>query len=132
LVLKAWFLSTFFVFFMPGVPFAYHALDGLFFAVGFLLSLQIQELTAGLPSVPGLGLRVAFAVFLALSLIPHATYRWQAWNATIAPMDQYGYPPAIAPAAEVATIQWLRQNAGPDDLVLATYDAGPWLATAPV
>jgi len=132
LVLKAWFLSTFLVFFIPGVPFAFHALDGLFFAIGFLLWLQIQELTVGLAIVPSLFLRVASVVFLAWSLIPHATLRWQAWNARIAPQDRYGYPPAIAPAAEFATIQWLRENSGPDDLVLATYDAAPWLATAPV
>lgn len=132
IVLQAWFLSTFLVFFLPGVPFAYHALDGLFFAIGFLLWLQIQELTTPLPAESTLFLRVAFAIFLAWSLIPHLTFRRQAWDASIAPQEQYAYPPALGPAAEFATTQWLRENAGPDDLVLATYDAAPWLATAPV
>jgi hypothetical protein len=41
-------------------------------------------------------------------------------------------PPAIAPAGEVATVKWLGANANPQDLVLATEDASPWMANAPV
>lgn len=145
LILKTWFVVTFLLFFTPGLPFALHLLDGSFIAIGLLLVAQVQELLARRPRMVRPMLAYVGIPLLAISMLPHILFRAQAWDAGVATDNtQFPYdtcttlrstclrPTAIAPAAEVATRQWLRKNASPDDLVLATEDASSWLAQAPM
>jgi len=144
-IVKTWFLSSVVLFFVPGMPFALHFLDGSFFAIGLLLVAQIQELLARRPQVVKPLLQFVAVPLLIWSLLPHAIVRAQAWESGIDTQnEQFAYdscttfhgtclrPTALAPAAEVATVQWLREHASPNDLVLATEDASPWMAEAPV
>ena len=144
-ILKTWLLCSLGLFFVPGLPFALHVLDGSFIAIGLLLVMQIEELLARGPRMAKPILLYVGVPVLVWSLLPHAIVRAQAWDAGIATQNvQFPFdtcttfhgpclqPTAIAPAAEVATTEWLRQNANPEDLVLATEDAAPWVAQAPV
>jgi hypothetical protein len=146
LLLKTWFISTLVLFYAPGIPFTLHLLDGLFVAIGLLLYEQIQDLKGVHPSFLAQPLvRFAAMALLVFSLIPHLVFRVQAWNDGVDPKNgPFAYdscttfhgkclrPTALTPIAELATIRWLRQNASPNDLVLATEDASAWIATAPV
>ena len=132
-VLEAWFVCTLLVFYMPGIPFAPHMLDGFFFAVGLLLALQVSELLAQYP-----GLAKPLARFLAVpilvwSLAPHIIFRAHTWkDGNDSKSIDYPLSSAIAPIDEFSTVEWLRKNASPSDLALATEDAAPWIATAPI
>ena len=133
IVLVTWFAVTLLVFYFPRMPFAIHFLDGLFFAVGLLLTLQLAEVVARLPDRWASSLRIVAIPVLILTLYPHVAYRLQAWKAGVdLQSTKFRYPMAIAPVDEFAIVKWLNKNASPDDLVLATEDAAPWVATAPI
>jgi hypothetical protein len=140
-----WFVCGLLLFFAPGIPFSLRVLDGSFIAIGLLLVLQIEDLLSLGPHFAKPLLAYVAVLMLFWSFIPHAVFRVQAWSAGIAPQnEQFSYdscttfhgtcllPTAIEPLAESATIKWLGENANPGDLVLATDDASPWMATAPV
>lgn len=144
-IVKTWFLLTLALFFVPGMPFALHLLDGLFIAIGLLLVVQIQDLLSRRPLLVKPLLQFVAVPLLIWSLVPHAVIRVQTWKAGIDTQnEQFPYdlcttfhgkcvrPSALAPLGEAATLQWLRGHASPNDLVLATEDAAPWIATAPV
>lgn len=144
-LLKTWFVCSLLLFFMPGIPFSLHVLDGSFIAIGLLLVIQIQDLLALRPNLTKPLVAGVALPLLLWSLIPHVLFRAQAWSAGVAPQnEQFSYdscttfhgtclrPTAIQPLAESATIKWLGENANPDDLVLGVDDASPWIATAPV
>lgn len=132
IVLRTWFLSAFAVFFMPRMPYALHFMDGIFFAIGLLLVIQVEELLTRWP-VLSRPLPRALAVLVLLgSLVPQAVFRWQSWDTGVARKNTPEFPTAISPLGEFATVQWLREHGNPEDLVLATEDAAPWLATAPI
>jgi hypothetical protein len=131
IVLKTWFLATFLVYFLPGMPFVPHMLDGLFVAVGLLLFVQTRDVVTHWP-ILSLA-RFLVVPLLLWTLIPHVTYRWQAWQTGVdTRTTKWDYASAISPLGEFETVQWLREHASRDDLVLATKDAAPWLATAPI
>jgi hypothetical protein len=145
LIVKIWFWASLVMFFVPGLPFALHFLDGSFIAIGLLLMMQMEELHARRPDVVRPLVQFVGVPLLVWSLLPHGIYRVQAWDAGVDTMnEQFAFdtcttfhgtclrPTAIAPAAEADTIRWLRANANPNDLVLATEDASPWMAEAPV
>ncbi len=131
LILKTWFISTIVVFYLPGIPFAMHMLDGLFLAVGMLLAVQCEELFPRrfFSSKPALLLAM---LVLAWMLYPHVAFRLRAWNDGNRPANDFPFSTAVGSDDEFAAVQWLRQHASPNDLVLATEDAAPWIATVPV
>lgn len=144
-ILRTWFVCSLLLFFVPGIPFSLHVLDGSFIAIGLLLVLQVQDLLALRPHLAKPLVAYVAVPLLLWSFIPHIVFRAQAWSAGVAAQnEQFAYdscttfhgtclrPTAIEPLAESATIKWLGENANPDDLVLATDDASPWIATAPV
>jgi hypothetical protein len=144
-IVKTWFLLTMTLFFVPGLPFALHLLDGSFFAIGLLLVMQVKELLAWRPLWAKPVLTYVAAPLLVWSLLPHVIFRVQAWDAGVETQNQqfafdtcttfHGTclkPTAIEPSGEAATTKWLRANASPEDLVLATEDASSWVAQAPV
>ena len=144
-LLKTWFVCSLLLFFVPGIPFSLHVLDGSFIAIGLLLVLQVEDLFSRQSHLAKPLLAYVAAPLLILSLIPHGVFRAQAWSAGVAPQsEQFAYdscttfhgnclrPTAVEPLAESLTIKWLGENAKPEDLVLATDDASPWIATAPV
>ena len=130
-ILKTWFICSLLVFYIPGMPFALHMLDGLFFAVGLLLTMQIEELLAGESFLTKLPLRFLVVPILIWMLVPHAVFRLLSWRDGVAVHSSI-FPSAIASVDEFATVEWLGKNASPNDLVLATEDAAPWVATAPI
>jgi len=130
-ILKAWFVCTLLVFFVPGVPFAVHMLDGLFFSIGLLLTLQGEELLERAPLLTTLPFRFLALSFSIWMLVPHVVFRAISWRDGVAVRSTI-FPSAIAPIDESATIHWLARNASPNDLVLATEDAAPWVAAAPI
>jgi hypothetical protein len=135
MILKTWFVATLLVFYVPGIPFAPHMLHGLFFAVGLLLTLQLKELLTRYSSVLKSPLRFFVVPIMAWMLFPHIAFRLRAWkdgNDIQGIAKLYPFSSAIAPVDEFATLDWFRKNATPNDLVLATEDAAPWLATAPI
>ena len=134
LVLTAWFFSTLLAFFTPFLPFAFHLLDGLFFAVGLLLVVQVRDVLARWPAVNKPPVRFLALAVLLVSLIPHVVFRLQMWNA---PIDLEGngiqHPiAAVSSDSEFAAVQWLRLHANEDDLVLAPKGSAAWLTTAAV
>ena len=144
-VLKTWFVCSLLLFFVPGIPFSLHVLDGSFIAIGLFFVLQVEDLFSRQPNLTKPLLAYIVVPLLVCSLIPHVLFRAQAWTAGVAPQsEQFAYnscttfhgnclrPTAVEPLAESATIKWLGENANPGDLVLATDDASPWIATAPV
>jgi hypothetical protein len=131
IVLKTWFVSTLLVFYIPGMPFALHLLDGVFFAVGLLLTIQIEELLAQHSFLAQPALRFLIVPILIWTLVPHVTFRLRSWRDGVSPQS-IALPAGLAPVDEFPTIDWLRKNASPNDLVLATQDAAPWMATAPI
>ncbi len=130
-ILRTWFITTLLVFYVPGIPFAVHVLDGFFFVVGLLLTFQIAELLTRHPDFSKSSLRFAVLPIALWMLFPHVSFWRMAWKDGIATHDITFFS-SIAPIDESMTIEWLRKNASPDDLVLATEDAAPWVATAPI
>ena len=131
-VLKAWFLSSLVVFYLPGMPFGPHFLDGIFFAIGFLVVLQARELMEDKPAFLAPLIRACAVVLILGSVTVHVMLRREMWQGGIVPQEKAGHLSAIAPKEEFATVQWLRQHASPDDMVLATRETAPWLATVPM
>ncbi|MGZ4789182.1 MAG: hypothetical protein ACXVZX_11750 [Terriglobales bacterium] len=134
LILKAWFVATFVLLYVPGLPFPLHMLDGIFFCIGLLVVGQLKDLLAGQRLLSRPAAYIVATVLLGWMLVPHLTLRAQAWRDAVNPKSNgvTTFPAGIAPADEPATIAWLRANASPDDLVLATEDEAPWIATAPI
>jgi hypothetical protein len=133
-VLTAWFFVTFLAFFTPFLPFASHMLDGLFFAVGLLLVLQVSDAFAHWSVLNNPFFRVLALATLLFSLIPQMLFRFQLWDAPT-DMDRNSMHQPVAatlPEGEFAAVQWLRLNANENDLVLAPGTAAPWLATVPI
>lgn len=133
LILKTWFVSTLLVFYVPGIPFAVHMLDGFFFAIGLLLTIQLHELLTRHPK-----LMESFFLYLAVPiliwmLLPHVAFRLRVWrDGNDTRGNDFSFSSTVAPVDEFTTLEWLRKNASSDDLVLATEDAAPWVATAPI
>jgi hypothetical protein len=131
LVLKTWLVSILLIFYVPGVPLALHMLDGVFFAIGILLTIQIQELAESQPILARPALRFLIAIAVIWMVLPHVLFRVRCWKDGTA-ISKIKFASAIAPNDEFAALEWLRKNASPSDLVLASEEAAPWLATAPV
>ncbi len=131
LVLKTWFVSTLLVFYVPGLPFALHLLDGVFIAIGMLLAIQVQELLESQPILAQPVLRFLILIVVIWMVFPHVLFRAQCWRDGTA-ISKIKFASAIAPNDEFAALEWLRKNAGPSDLVLASEQTAPWVATAPV
>ena len=131
-VLKVWCFSSFVVFYLPGMPFPIHFLDGIFFAIGFLLVIQAGELMEEKPAFTGPLLRIGALLLLLWSVGAHAMLRLDTWEGGILPQERAGHLSAIAPVEEFATVRWLRQHASPEDMVLATRETAPWLAAVPM
>ena len=134
LILKAWFVATLVLLYVPGLPFPLHMLDGIFFCIGLLLVAQVKDLLAGQRFLSRPAAHVFAIVLLVWMLLPHLLLRAQAWRDAVNPASNgvTTFPAAIAPVDEPAAIAWLQNNASPDDLVLATEDEAPWIATTPI
>jgi hypothetical protein len=133
IILKTWFVATVLVFYVPGIPFAVHMLDGFFFVVGLLLTLQLIELLRRHFKLTGSPLRFLIVPIMVWMLYPHVAFRIRAWRkGNDIKGNDFPFASAIAPVDEFATLDWFRKNATPNDLVLAAEDAAPWLATAPM
>jgi hypothetical protein len=130
-VLKTWFIATILVFYIPSIPFAVHVLDGFFVVTGLMLTIQIGQLLSEHPNLTARPVRVFAGLMLAWMLFPQLTFRARAWSSGTNPTPEIFFS-AVAPADELALVNWLRKNARPSDLVLATADSAPWLTTAPV
>src|SRR5260370_18444661 len=125
-VLKAWFLCTFLVFFIPRMPFAVHLLDGLFIAVGLLLAIQIKEVASRCPAFVNPVFRFIVLILLVWSLVPHLVFRRRAWNDGInLQTTKFQYPNTLSPVGESDAIRWLRTYGNPNDLAIASEYAPP-------
>jgi hypothetical protein len=131
MILKTWFVSSFLLFYVPGLPFPQHFFDGVFFAIGMLLAMQIEGLEESRPMFARPAFRLLLATALIWMLVPHLTFRARSWKDGVA-LSNIRFASAIAPDDEIAAVQWLRRNASPDDLILANGEAASWLAAAPV
>ena len=133
LVLKTWFVTSLVLFYLPGMPFQLHLLDGFFFCTGLLLFFQVKELISGRALVRPATYLFTIIVF-AWMLSPHVLFRVHAWRdgVDVSTGDVPRFDAAVAPADEPKMIAWLRDNASPSDLVLATENEAPWVATAPI
>lgn len=130
-ILRAWFVCTLLVFYVPGVPFALHLLDGVFFAAGFLLTIQIEDLSLRYPFLTRPVFQALAALAVVWMIFPNVTFRLKSWRDGVS-VRSIEIPAGLAPVDEPAAIGWLRKNASPNDLVLATQDAAPWIATTPI
>lgn len=133
LILQSWFVCTLVGIYIPQVPWSQHLFDGFHYGTALLLARQLSEnrlfgrVRQGFPSlVPSL-----VACFCFVSLIPHATARWQSFRDGNRPIPSY-LTTTVAPADEAPTIVWLRHHAAPDDLILAPGQLAPWVTTVPM
>ncbi len=133
LVLKTWFVVSFVVFYLPGMPFQLHMLDGLFFCAGLLLAAQLRELNQRF-TLPRAATLAAAGIVFAWMLSPHVVFRIHAWDDGISVTngEKPAFDSAVAPADESNIISWLRQSADPNDLILADAAEAPWMATVPM
>jgi hypothetical protein len=125
LLLQCWFWVTLIGIYIPWVPWSQHFLDGFHYATALLLvrqGLQIELVRQMWRSYPRLAAS-ALIVCSVLSLVPHVFYRIQSFDRLLT---------TLAPEEEIALIHWMRQNAKPDQLVLAPLENAPWLATVPM
>jgi hypothetical protein len=131
LILKTWFVSVWLLFYAPGLPFPLHFFDGMLFAIGMLLAMQIEELEKRRPLLTQPAFRFALTLAVIWMLLPNLTFRVRSWKDGVA-LSNIRFASAMAPNDEMAALAWLRKNATPDDLILANGETGSWLAAAPV
>lgn len=133
LVLKTWLVTTLLMFYVPGMPLPLHLLDGVFFAIGMLLIMQIEELVEQQPILARPSLRFLIVILMIWMVVPHLLFRVRCWkDGTATLQSKIRFASAIAPKDEFLAVEWFRKNARPEDLVLANEVTAPWVATAPV
>jgi len=134
LLLQLWVVSVLVLLYVPVFPWAQHFFDGYHCAIGMLVARQLprDRVAAWITRVvPGFALRGAAACLLFLSLAAYPVYWYAAFLDGPRPQPRHYFNTMIR-SDEKAVIEWLRQNAGPDDLVLAPPDLAPWVATVPM
>jgi glycerol uptake facilitator-like aquaporin len=125
-VLQAWFAATLIVFQVPNVNGRWHLIDGFAPVAALLLVRQfaeIQSLRDAMIRRRGLALLIGGSV-LGLAMATHAVHRYVSFRD--------GVKSSSSPREETLAISWLREHAGPAELVLAPADSAPWIATVPI
>jgi hypothetical protein len=133
-LLSAWVLLTLVLLYVPGVPHPQHLLDGYHVAVG----LWVVSLARGHPLWEDVRnrfgtrtMRMAAIVTVGLSLLVYPTY-WAGAFMAGNEVSPRRYPSTVRSTNERLLIEWLRQNASPDDLILAPPGTAGWVATVPM
>jgi hypothetical protein len=122
-LLKCWFGASFVALMLPYVPFRFHLTDGLAFITSLLVVRQVSTISAQhWPRRYRVAISFVGATIIVASIAIHVLHRYVAWR-------QYD---ATAPEEEVLTVNWLRQHARPEELVLAPPESAPWIATTPI
>jgi hypothetical protein len=126
-ILQCWFVATLVAMMLPKLPFRIHLIDGLAVVTALLLVRQLST-----SPFPDWGLRrrgLALAIGGAVAFV----------SLTIQIVDRYitfktgnRFDGAVARDEEMLTVNWLRQHARPEELVLAPLDSAGWIATVPV
>lgn len=132
-LLRNWFLFSLIGIYVPVIPWSQHLLDGFIYVTALLFVRRV--LPSSIVSwvrnryprlaVNGLGLIVM------LGIAAYLAYYLQAWR------DGRSVQPellvtSVASHAELSALSWMRQNAQPDQLVLAPAESAPWFATVPM
>jgi hypothetical protein len=132
-LLQSWFVCTLIGIYLPVIPSPQHLFDGFHYATAILLVRQVSQ--SRLPariyqSRPYLTV-ATISVICLLSLSAYLAYYYQSFRdgRSVQPEQLFT---TVAPKDELAVISWLRQNARPDQLVLAPPNNSPWLSTVPM
>ena len=127
-ILQCWFAATLLVMMIPKLPFRFHLVDGLSVVTALLVVRQFSTISF-LQSWVARHRRFALAVgglVIAVSAAMHLLTRY----ADLRDGNRLSGP--VASEEETATVNWLRRNAHPEELVLAPPDSAPWIATVPI
>jgi len=132
-LLQSWFVCALIGVFLPVMPSPQHLFDGFHYATAMLLVRQASQshLFSRLQaSRPRLVLAASLTVCL-LSLSAYPAYYRQSFRDGREPHPERLFT-TVAPKDELAVISWMRQNARPDQLVLAPPANSPWLMMVPM
>jgi hypothetical protein len=133
LLLKTWVGCTLVGIYLPWTPHAQHLLDGIHYAGGLLLVRELSR-TAVLAHVRGRWRGLLGAGVIAYGVLAgcaYTAYYVQSFRDGQVARPRHLFS-TVAPEDEVKAISWMREHAGPDDLVLAPRENAPWFATRPM
>ncbi|MGA3190453.1 MAG: hypothetical protein ABSF22_25395 [Bryobacteraceae bacterium] len=133
-VLESWFLTTMFLPLIPALPGAMHLFDGFVYCTAILLVRKAQQdklLSRLFQQRPRImrGMLTATACASLVALFVAYSQIYEDGKSA-----DPGLLSAVAPKAEVAMIEWMKDNLphGDDRLVLAPGDMAPWVAGIPM
>jgi hypothetical protein len=119
--------------YVPWLPWSQHLLDGFHYAVAMLLVRQAAQnnLVGWISSAYPRLFKTSLVAWLVLSLTAYTTFYYRSFLDGRAGEPEFLLS-AIAPRDELASISWMRNNARPDQLVLAPREHAAWFATVPM
>jgi hypothetical protein len=132
-LLQSWFLATIALALIPKFTMSSHLFNGFAYCVGFLLVRRLAADRKLLPVIVrhrrGVTLTVAaVAAFTGVSLFVLYRQIWQDGRRA----DPEWMLSAVRPVSERPLLEWLRNHAQPNELVLSPPDVAPWVATIPL
>jgi hypothetical protein len=132
-LLQIWFACTLIGIFLPVIPSPQHLFDGFHYATAILLVRQTSQIPL-LARIQNARPRLVLAGSLSIclfSLSAYAAYYRQSFRDGRLPRPEKLFS-TVAPKDELGVISWMRQNASPDQLVLAPPANSPWLMMVPM
>lgn len=133
LLLQSWFACTLIGIYLPVMPSPQHLFDGFHYATALLLVRQASrsEWLAHLSRHHSRLLLAAAVALCLLSTAAYASYYRRSFldGRAVRPVRLFT---TVAPKDEFDVIAWLRQNAKPDQLVLAPSSLSSWLMSVPM
>lgn len=133
LLLQCWFGVTLVELYLPLQLSPKHLVGSFPYVIALLLVRQAAQTSQVLQSARAWPrLATAFIVFWCLlSMAPHVVFRVLCWREGARARPERLFS-TVAPAEELAAIDWMRKHASPDHLVLAPRVHAPWFATVPM
>lgn len=132
-LLQSWFACTLVEIFIPLIPVQQHLFDGFHYATAFLLVRQSvqSDYLRGMFRRWQRPLLSAGLVLFVLSIYAYGSYYVQSFRDGRSPQPERLFS-TVASRDEIATIDWLKQNATTEQLVLAPPANAPWMLAIPM